>query len=73
MKCHYSVSFEFEIRPPSTFTGVVEGFTAGTCARRAVEEAQKVLKPINWTSLVCVLLDRVEDPDESVKEMTEGI
>ncbi len=72
MKVRYSVSFEFESRPAETARGVVEGWSASTCTRRAVEEAQKGVRPVNWTSLVCVLLDRVEDQKESVKEMTEG-
>jgi hypothetical protein len=56
-----SVTFEFETRPPVTHKMPnIEGGQPWTVARRAVVEAQKVLRPINWISAV-VLLDRWED------------
>lgn len=58
MKINYSVTFEFETRPPVTLKGTVEGGRASTCASRAIQLAQKALTPVNWTSAVCVLLDR---------------
>jgi hypothetical protein len=56
MKLEYSVTFEFEMRPPVTHKGTVEGGTAGTCAARAARQAQKSLRPVAWSSVVCLLL-----------------
>lgn len=55
MRVRYSVTFEFEMRPPLHHRGTVEGTTAGTCARRAIGEAHKALRPVNWASIICVL------------------
>ena len=60
MKVKYAVTFEFLEKPPLTTTGVVASSSAGTCAARAVREAQEVLRPVRWTSLVCVLLERLD-------------
>lgn len=58
MKCQYSVTFEFETRPPLTHRATVEAGEPHVCASRAIKEAKRALRPINWTSLVCVLLER---------------
>jgi hypothetical protein len=64
MRVRYAVTFEFETRPPLTHRGEVEGGFAHTCVMRATREAQRRLKPINWSSMVCVLLERLDkDPD----------
>ena len=60
MKVRYSVTFEFDTRPPITHRSTVEGWSASTCTRRAVEEAQKALRPVGWSSMVCVLLERLD-------------
>ncbi len=75
MKVNYSVSFEFDQRAPVTHRGTVEGWTAGTCTRRAVEEAQKALTPINWSSMVCVLLERLgeDQPKEASSAIGETV
>ena len=65
MKVKYSVTFEFNERPPVTHRGTVVGSRASICVRRATEQAQKALSPINWTSMVCVLLERVDTLDEA--------
>jgi len=59
LKLKYSVSFEFETRPPVTHRGVVEGASPDACARRAIREARRVLKPVNWSSFVFVALERM--------------
>ncbi len=59
MTVHYAVTFEFETRPPVTHRGTVTASTGATCMARATREAQKALTPVGWSSLVCVLLDRV--------------
>jgi len=63
MKCKYAVTFEFETRAPETHRGTVEAGQPHVCVSRAVKEAKKVLRPINWTSLVCVLLERAGEED----------
>jgi hypothetical protein len=57
----YAVTFEFESRPPLTHRSTVEGRAAATCCFRATRIAQKALRPVGWTSVVCVLLERVQD------------
>lgn len=52
------VTFEYATLPPQTHVmSDIKGKSAGTLARRAIEAAQKALKPSGWTSAV-VLLDR---------------
>lgn len=63
MKARYAVTFEFETRPPITHRGTVEGWSASTCTRRAVEEAQRALRPVLWCSMDCVLLERLDAGD----------
>ncbi len=62
MRCRFSCSFEYAMRPPQTHRGIVEGGRAQTCVTRAVKESQKVLKPVGWSSMVVVLLDRLDLP-----------
>lgn len=65
LRLKYAVTFEFGgARAPITHRGIVEGWAASTCTRRAVEEAQGVVRPINWTSMVCVLLERLSALDD---------
>jgi len=58
MTCRYSVTYEFDVRPPITLKGQVTAGSAATCMARATREAQKALRPVGWTSLVCVLSER---------------
>ncbi len=62
MTCRYAVTFEFDTRPPITLRGTVEGWAASTCVARATRIAQKALKPVAWTSMVCCLLERLDAP-----------
>ena len=60
MTVRYSVTFEFNgDREPLCHRGTVKATQIATCCARATREAQKVLKPQNWASVVCVLLERV--------------
>lgn len=68
MTVRYAVTFEFDTRPPLTHRGTVKAWAASTCAARATKEAQKVLGPINWSSMVCVLLERLDDDASEVRE-----
>ena len=59
MTVGYAVTFEFDTRAPLlTHRGTVAASSGATCVARAVREAQKVLRPVNWSSLNCVLLER---------------
>jgi hypothetical protein len=60
VQVRYSVTFEFDTQPPTTHRGTVAASQVGTCVARAVKEARKALRPRNWSSVVCVLLERVE-------------
>jgi len=57
---NYAVTFEFETQPPITHRGTVTASQVGTCVRRATQDAQKALQPKNSSSLVVVLLERVQ-------------
>lgn len=72
MKVRYAVTFEFETRPPITHRGTVVAASGATCVARAVRSAQTALRPKNWTSLVCVLLERYEAPSAEVPSGAES-
>lgn len=65
MTVNYSVTFEFDSRAPVTHRGTVLGSSGATCVARATREAQKALRPVNWSSLVCVLLERLDTTPEA--------
>ena len=54
MTVQYAVTFEFESRPAVTHRGTVGASSGATCVARATRIAQRALRPVNWTSLVCV-------------------
>jgi hypothetical protein len=60
LRCLYAVTFEFPERPPLTHRGVVEASAEATCVARATREAKKALLPRNWSSVVCLLLERLD-------------
>ena len=64
MRVRYAVTFEFATLPPTTHRGTVAAGRAHTCVSRAVKEAQQALRPINWSSVNCVLLERLPSEDE---------
>lgn len=57
----FAVTFEFEVRPPVTYRGTVEAGGVHVGASRAIRIAQKVLRPVNWTSMNCVVLERAPE------------
>jgi hypothetical protein len=74
VKVRYSVTFEFEMRSPVTHRGTVAGSSGATCVARAGRLAQKALKPVNWSSMVVVLLERLDtdvQPTEAVSPEPE--
>jgi hypothetical protein len=44
-----------------THRGTVAASSAATCVARATREAQRALRPVNWSSVVCVLLERLPE------------
>lgn len=60
MTVNYAVTFEFDTRAPLTHRGTVAASSGATCVARATREAQKALRPVNWSSMVCVLLERLD-------------
>jgi hypothetical protein len=68
MTVRYAVTFEFDTRPPLTARGTVAASSEGTCVRRAVQEAKRALRPINWSSVSAVLLERVQ-PEKEIEEL----
>ncbi len=66
MKVAHSATFEFEERQPVTHRGTVEGTSASTCVSRATRLAQRALKPINWSSFVVVLLERLPEDGTAI-------
>ncbi len=67
----YAVTFEFDQQPTKTHRGVVVASSAATCVARAVREAQRVLTPVNWSSMNCVLLERQKRAGGEEKEKGE--
>lgn len=52
-----SVTFEYETRQPDTAKVSIDAGSYATAIRRAVQAAQKQLKPSHWRS-ICVVLER---------------
>ena len=74
MKVKYSCTFEFDLQPPVTHRGVVVASMMPTCFARATREAAKAHPGLRWSSMVCVLLERVDTVDEAavVRRRSEG-
>lgn len=71
MKCRAEVTFEFATRAPQTHrVDVLEATGPQTIANRAIREAKRQLRPIYWTSMVC-LIERL-DPDDTADTSEEN-
>lgn len=71
MKCRAEVTFEFATRAPQTHRiDVLEATGPQTIANRAIREAKRQLRPIYWTSMVC-LIERL-DPDSAADASEEN-
>lgn len=68
MRVKYAVTFEFDMAAPLTHRGTVVARHPATCCARAVREANSALRPRNWSSVVCVLLERLDASTEEDKE-----
>jgi hypothetical protein len=73
MHCKVSVTFEFEERQPMTWRGEVKAINPETIMGRATREARKNLKPKNWSSAVCVILERLDQEEEVETEEFVGV
>jgi len=51
----YSLTFEFQTRPPTTLRGTVAASHVHTCVSRAMQSATKALRPRHWSSAVIVI------------------
>lgn len=58
MKAIVHVSFEYENLPTQDWKGEIEGFSAHTIVHRAVETAERELKPRCWDSMVVTIVSR---------------
>lgn len=64
MTVQYAVTFEFDTRPPVTHRGTVQAGQPHVCMARATKAAHQALRPVNWSSAVCVLLERLPEGGE---------
>jgi len=65
MKCKASVTFEYATRAPQTHKiESLEATGPQTIANRAIREAKRQLRPVYWTSMVCVI-ERLDPGDEA--------
>jgi hypothetical protein len=64
MRVSTSVTFEFVSCPPVTYRCAVAGAQVATCFARAVRLAQGALLARNWSSVVCVVLERLDAAPE---------
>ncbi len=72
MKVRYAVTFEFEKQAPISHRGTVVASGMPTCFARATRDAQRAHPGLRSSSMVCVLLERLDEPKaESVTDLTE--
>ena len=60
MTVRYAVTWEYATRAPETHRGTITAGQPHTCMAGAVKAAKKALRPREWTSVVCVLLERLD-------------
>jgi hypothetical protein len=53
-----AVTYEYETRAPETHRSEVEAGNDGKAVRLAMQAARRVLRPVGWTSFVCVCLSQ---------------
>ncbi len=66
MTATVTVTFEFELRSPQTWSGKVEAYSVETLARRGVDRAYKQLRPRAWMSVICVISERSDFKSEVI-------
>lgn len=75
MRWQAAVTFEFLHGPPREWRGIVEATGPQTCVSRAVATAKGVIRPRGYSSLVVVLLDRLDrgtDAEDESEDMAES-
>ena len=72
MTITYAVTFEFVNRPPLTHRGTVTASREHVCAARAIKTARAALRPVNWSSMVFVALERL-DADRDEDSVGDGV
>ena len=65
MTVRCAVTFEFVNEAPRTWRGTVAGAALATCVARAVRSAKTELRPVRWTSAVCVALERLDSGEDA--------
>jgi hypothetical protein len=73
VRVRYQVTFEFETSPPKTHRGTVAASSMPTCFARAAREAAKAHPGLRWTSMVCVLLERLDTPVAAGQAVDRGM
>ena len=72
MKCRATVTFEFNTRQSECLRlEVLVATGPQTIAARAIREARRQLRPINWRSVV-VVLDRLDPVDDAAVTDDDG-
>jgi hypothetical protein len=79
MTVRFSCSFEFDLAAPVTYRGTVVASSMPTCFARAARQAAKAHPGLHWTSMVVVLLERLQDTpgghlaaDEDAADLVEA-
>lgn len=62
MTVRYAVTFEFDTQASVTTRGTVSASTMPTCFARAARQAVKAHRGLKWSSVVVVLLERLDTP-----------
>ena len=62
----YAVTFEFDTQSPITHRGTVAASTMPTCFARAARNAARAHPGLKWSSMACVLLERLDAATDQV-------
>lgn len=72
MTVAYAVTFEFEHQAPITTRGTVAASTMPTCFARAARQAVASHPGLHWSSMVCVLLERLPETTADARSLVDG-
>lgn len=73
MKVKYNVCFEFDTTPPVTHRGTVSASNAATCFARAARDAMKAHPGLKWSSMLVLLLERLDEDKQESPEVTKTV
>ena len=71
MTVRYAATFEFETQSPITHRGTVVASQMPTCFARAAKAAVKAHPGLKWSSMVIVLLERLDSETVTKSEQPE--